>query len=1043
MFNHDMEWASPYFLELMSQPSFHAKRVGYLAASQSFTPETDMLVMTPQLLRKDFKNPDQYINGLAMNCLSNIVTEQLGAELVSEVVALLVSSRPYVRKRALTLLYKIFVQYPDALRPAFPKIQDSLKDNHPSVQACAMNVICELASKNPKNYLPLAPVLYNLLKSLHNNWTLIKIVKLLGTLTPHEKRLGKKLVEPMIELITNTQAKSLLYECCYTVTKGMQKHTTVVKLAVDKLKEFVVDPDQNLKYLGLLGLSNLMNTYPRLIADLKSEILDCLHDEDLTIRYRAVELLCGVITPKNIKGIMKRLLTAVEESTDFDYKNFLIERIIQACARENYANIQSFKWYIRTLIALSEVKGLKHADLISDQFMNVLIRVKAIRPYGVEKMVDLLDTLEYNEASKNGSLLASAAWLTGEFISEFDDDLLDVIDILTSDKIATLPPYIVSRYINAMLKVYAEAGTRGRPKEVDLLNIEENNEQKEDDEESEEEKLTLEEYNKRLEEMREKIRIALEENINTADVEVQERSAFVWTVLNIHEQSQNTGSNFIEDLSTLFKEELNPVAKGAQLKVPVPEGLDLDSWIGKKFESKLENINELIGETWETPNTTQVSGLSDMHFQGYGAENHFQGIGGASDYYQQSNVFLLPSQGRTDVLDPNVSKIIDVRGEPIKVEKKKKKKRHHKKSHKVKIEEAPSIITTEEMPEGATPDDVVTKSKPLDRLSQVDLSKPITEADVLPTIQSYPQKTEHKEKAQPQEKEEKSTHKKKHRHHRKEKDEEDGKKKHRKHKHRSHEPKEESNKATLLDILSDSNEVSTSSKPKERLGKKSVCSDNNIEVFWNAKVKPSTVEDITLPFTVNNKANQNITEVSYIINKGNNGQSVDSNSVVVAKSLEASSKKEFSVNIKVKDFRKKIDVSGHITYLINDQKKTIDFSFDLPTSLWMNAALIETQDLANLILNTMTYKASTIVQVNKTFPTIDSLAKEVCRNLRLSVVQRLEGQAYNLYSRSLFGNEHLALQLKISGNNYSVDFKSSNESLLNQLLVEFSKLAKQ
>ena len=44
--------------------------------------------------------------------------------------------------------------------------------------AAAVNVICELARRNPKNYLSLAPFFFKLLTSLHNNWTLIKIVKL-------------------------------------------------------------------------------------------------------------------------------------------------------------------------------------------------------------------------------------------------------------------------------------------------------------------------------------------------------------------------------------------------------------------------------------------------------------------------------------------------------------------------------------------------------------------------------------------------------------------------------------------------------------------------------------------------------------------------------------------------------------------------------------------------------------------------------------------------------------------------------------------------
>lgn len=46
------------------------------------------------------------------------------------------------------------------------------------VQSAAVNVICELARRNPKNYLSLAPLFFKLMTSSTNNWVLIKIIKL-------------------------------------------------------------------------------------------------------------------------------------------------------------------------------------------------------------------------------------------------------------------------------------------------------------------------------------------------------------------------------------------------------------------------------------------------------------------------------------------------------------------------------------------------------------------------------------------------------------------------------------------------------------------------------------------------------------------------------------------------------------------------------------------------------------------------------------------------------------------------------------------------
>jgi AP-3 complex subunit delta-1 len=47
-----MSWASFHVVEVMSSPRFHLKSVGYLAAAQSFNQETDVLMLTTNLLKK-------------------------------------------------------------------------------------------------------------------------------------------------------------------------------------------------------------------------------------------------------------------------------------------------------------------------------------------------------------------------------------------------------------------------------------------------------------------------------------------------------------------------------------------------------------------------------------------------------------------------------------------------------------------------------------------------------------------------------------------------------------------------------------------------------------------------------------------------------------------------------------------------------------------------------------------------------------------------------------------------------------------------------
>ena len=189
------------FFQVMASTKFTEKRVGYLAASQSFHQDTEVLMLTTNMIRKDLSSQNTHDAGVALSSLSCFMSTDLARDLTGDILSMLNSTRPYIRKKSVLILYKVFLRYPEALRQAFPRLKEKLEDPDPGVQSAAVNVICELARKNPRNYLSLAPTFFKLMTTSQNNWMLIKIIKLFGALTPLEPRLGKKLIEPLTNLI--------------------------------------------------------------------------------------------------------------------------------------------------------------------------------------------------------------------------------------------------------------------------------------------------------------------------------------------------------------------------------------------------------------------------------------------------------------------------------------------------------------------------------------------------------------------------------------------------------------------------------------------------------------------------------------------------------------------------------------------------------------------------------------------------------------------------------------------------------------------------
>lgn len=256
MFGHDMSWASFNVLEVMSSQKYMQKRVGYLAAIQSFRPDTEVLMLAENLLKKDLTSPTQTTIALPLQAIPHVISPSMANSLLSDLLPRLTHSNPSIRKKTIVTLYRLALVYPETLRPAWPKIKDRLQDENedPSVTSAVINVVCELGWRRPQDFLPLAPRLFELLVDSNNNWMGIKIIKLFATLTPLEPRLVKKLLPPLTNLIKTTPAMSLLYECINGIVQGgilesvegTAEGEEIARLCVGKLRGMlVVEGDPN------------------------------------------------------------------------------------------------------------------------------------------------------------------------------------------------------------------------------------------------------------------------------------------------------------------------------------------------------------------------------------------------------------------------------------------------------------------------------------------------------------------------------------------------------------------------------------------------------------------------------------------------------------------------------------------------------------------------------------------------------------------------------------------------------------------------------
>jgi len=410
---------------------------------------------------------------------------------------------------------------------------------------------------------------------------------------------------------------SLLYECINTViavlisiSSGMPNHSASIQLCVQKLRILIEDSDQNLKYLGLLAMSKILKTHPKSVQAHKDLILACLDDKDESIRLRALDLLYGMVTKKNLMEIVNKLLGHMERAEGSVYRDELLLKVIEICSQESYQHVTNFEWYMTVLVELIQLEsGSKHGSVIAEQLLDVTIRVETVRKFSVNEMANLIEGFTCSsQTSTMYEVLYAAAWIIGEFGDNLESPQ-SALDMLLRER-PGLPGHIQAVFVQNSNKLFIHLIEKSADT-GDLNGV----------------RSVVAAMDQKLPNF-----------MSSADIEVQERASSTHIVIHLikallgnelvttqlksnqdllndvgDEENGNPTmttttslpsglAELIMEMKSLFEGDLIPVAPKAQRKVQLPEGLDLEEWInGPPSETSSSDEEESKDGLFVTP----------------------------------------------------------------------------------------------------------------------------------------------------------------------------------------------------------------------------------------------------------------------------------------------------------------------------------------------------------------------------------------------------------------------------------------------------------
>ncbi|XP_053401363.1 AP-1 complex subunit gamma-1-like isoform X2 [Mercenaria mercenaria] len=413
-------------LKLIASPKFTDKRIGYLGAMLLLDERQDIHLLVTNSLKNDLGHQTQYIVSLALCTLGSICSAEMSRDLAGEVEKMIKSSNAYIKKKAILCAYRIITKVPDLMEMYIPSTRALLNEKNHGVLLTAVCLITEMCEKSPDtltHFRKTVPQLVRILKNLimagyspehdvsgvSDPFLQVKILRLLRILGKNDAEASETMNDILAQVATNTDTSknvghAILYEIVLTIM-GIKSESGLRVLAVNILGRFLLNNDKNIRYVALNTLLRVVSADYNAVQRHRTTIVDCLKDTDISIRKRAMELSFALVNNNNIRGMMKELLSFLE-NCDPEFKSDVCSNIVTATEKHS----PNKRWHVDTVMKVLKIAGnYVHNDIVSI-VIQLIASANQLHSYTVRQLFFLM-----KEDNSQQPLCQVASWCVGEY----------------------------------------------------------------------------------------------------------------------------------------------------------------------------------------------------------------------------------------------------------------------------------------------------------------------------------------------------------------------------------------------------------------------------------------------------------------------------------------------------------------------------------------------------------------------------------------------------------------------------------------------------
>uniref|UniRef100_A0AAQ6AFJ2 AP-1 complex subunit gamma n=1 Tax=Amphiprion ocellaris TaxID=80972 RepID=A0AAQ6AFJ2_AMPOC len=413
-------------VRMIASPRYSEKRVGYLGAMMLLDEKQDASLLITNSIKNDLSHSNQYVQSLALCTLACMGSAEMCRDLAPEIDRLLRASNSYIKKKAALCAVHIVRKVHDLGELFAPAARSLLAEKNHGVLHGAVVLITELCERNPETlerFRKTVPDLVQIMKGLvisgyspehdvagiSDPFLQVRILRLLRILGRNNEAASDAMNDLLAQVATNTDStktvgNAVLYETVLTVL-DIKSESGLRVLAVNILGRFLLNNDRNIRYIAMTSLQRIVGTDHNAVQRHRGTIVDCLKDQDASVKRRALELSLALVSATNIRSMMKELLLFLS-SCPLELRAQAASGIFNAA--ERYAPSQ--RWHIDTILHVLTTAGGDVRDETVPNLIQLITNTSELHCYTVHKLYRAL----LSDISQQ-SLVQVACWCIGEY----------------------------------------------------------------------------------------------------------------------------------------------------------------------------------------------------------------------------------------------------------------------------------------------------------------------------------------------------------------------------------------------------------------------------------------------------------------------------------------------------------------------------------------------------------------------------------------------------------------------------------------------------